>query len=723
METVESRPASRLLFLDNARYLMVLVVVAFHVSAGYSGYSEFYQEPEGGGAFEVVRNLVSVVPTMQLLFFVAGYFALPSLRHRNYGGFLRRKLWQLGVPWLLCVLFLGPIMPYLGYYSQSFNGLTSDSFADFWSRFVASGFSSWFTHSDFTTNPVYHQMHWWFLSVLLQFFVLFALVHAIWTRWGKPGWPAIRLPSSVTAELLLAAVTMAAVRAVGNLLELPFGTFAFFFQELGSNLFNHGPFFALGVYACARGWFVERPTPGLASFGILLGALVGLGGIGFGLYTLWGNDGPQPVYVVLGSLFESLMVLWWMVIIIGLTHRFMNRPSSVNAMLAGNSYVVYLIHYPLILVFRLFLLPWDGPALAKWPLVLALALLISHLLSHYLIRPFTRASAMLLVGINVALCVFGLPRSAWSHLLLDRRPELEAVVPQGRYTRVLGPRPDDPDARSHATPTVRASWQAGSLYVAARPRGLILLSPEGSQVSLADSLELTAIAPLTEGALAAVEPETRRVLELDGQGRQLAVLADSTDTTRTPVQVIADGRGGIYFTARPREEGDGSIWYRAPDGSPRSVAQGNGLVRPTGLALSANGRRLFVNDAKSAMITVFAVGADGALSDPRPFTELFLGNTRYGRAQLGRLDVGVEGMATDREGRLFIATKPGVQVFTPEGRLLGVVTFPDLPVERNPKRPLSCVFGGREMATLYVACGDEVFAVPTRTTGFLLPAP
>jgi gluconolactonase len=80
-------------------------------------------------------------------------------------------------------------------------------------------------------------------------------------------------------------------------------------------------------------------------------------------------------------------------------------------------------------------------------------------------------------------------------------------------------------------------------------------------------------------------------------------------------------------------------------------------------------------------------------------------------------------MATDREGRLFIATKFGVQVFNPEGRLLGVVTFPDLPVDWDPKQPLSCAFGGSEMSTLYVACGDEIFAVPTRTAGFLLPAP
>lgn len=717
-----SRPASRLLFLDNVRYLMVLVVVTFHVSAGYSGYNEFYQEPEGGGPFELVRNLVSAVPTMQLLFFVAGYFALPSLRHRSYGGFIRRKLWQLGVPWLLCVVFLGPIMPYLGYYSQSFNGLASDRYADFWSRFIASGFDGWFTHVAFTTNPDYHQMHWWFLSVLLQFFVLFALAHAVWTRWGKPGLPAVRLPSSVTAELFLVAAAMAVVRALGYLVDLPFGTFAFFFHELGASLFNHGPFFALGIFAFARGWFVERPAPGLVTFASLFGAVAGIAAVFIAGNFLWGNDGPRPFYMVFGALGESLWVLWWMVIIIGLTHRFMNRPSPVNAFLAGNSFVVYLIHYPLILVIRLFLLPWAGPAWVKWPLVLALALLLSHLLSQYLIRPFTRSSAILLVGINVALCLFGLPRTAWSHLLLDRQPELAAVVPAGRPSQVLGPQPETPDGNSRATPTVRASWQAGSLYVAARPRGLILLSAEGAQTTLADSLELAAIAPLTDSSLVAVEPETRRVLALDGQGRQLAVLADSTDSTRTPVQVIADGRGGVYFTARPREEGDGSIWYRAPDSDPRPVVQGNGLARPAGLALSADGHRLFVNDAKSAMVTVFTVAPDGALNDPRPFAELFVGNARYGRAQLGRLDPGVEGMTTDRDGRLFVTTKPGVQVFSPEGRLLGVVTFPDLPVDWRPKRPLSCAFGGPEMATLYVACGDEIFAVSTRTTGFLLPA-
>ena len=125
--------------------------------------------------------------------------------------------------------------------------------------------------------------------------------------------------------------------------------------------------------------------------------------------------------------------------------------------------------------------------------------------------------------------------------------------------------------------------------------------------------------------------------------------------------------------------------------------------------------------ARSATVTVHRVGADGAVSAPTPFAELFLGNARYGRARLGNLDHGAEGMVGDRDGRLFVATRLGVQVFDPGGRLLGVVTLPALPLERNPKRPLSCTFGGSGMATLYVTCGDRVYAVETRTAGVPLP--
>ena len=67
---------ARLYFLDNVRWIMIARVVVFHVAAGYSALPEFYNETQAGGAIAIVRNIVHALPGMNVLFFIAGYFAL-----------------------------------------------------------------------------------------------------------------------------------------------------------------------------------------------------------------------------------------------------------------------------------------------------------------------------------------------------------------------------------------------------------------------------------------------------------------------------------------------------------------------------------------------------------------------------------------------------------------------------------------------------------------------
>ena len=66
---------TRLLFLDNIRYLMVALVLLFHVSAGYSGLPESYQEANSGGLIRALRNFLAPLPRLPIPFFVSGYFA------------------------------------------------------------------------------------------------------------------------------------------------------------------------------------------------------------------------------------------------------------------------------------------------------------------------------------------------------------------------------------------------------------------------------------------------------------------------------------------------------------------------------------------------------------------------------------------------------------------------------------------------------------------------
>jgi len=53
---------------------MVALVLLFHVSAGYSGLPEFYQEANSGGLIRALRNFLAPLPRMPILCFISGRF-------------------------------------------------------------------------------------------------------------------------------------------------------------------------------------------------------------------------------------------------------------------------------------------------------------------------------------------------------------------------------------------------------------------------------------------------------------------------------------------------------------------------------------------------------------------------------------------------------------------------------------------------------------------------
>ena len=85
---------------------------------------------------------------------------------------------------------------------------------------------------------------------------------------------------------------------------------------------------------------------------------------------------------------------------------------------------------------------------------------------------------------------------------------------------------------------------------------------------------------------------------------------------------------------------------------------------------------------------------------------------KYGRQRPDRMQHTASGLTVDRDGRLFLLNRVGLQVFDPEGQLLGVVQFPE--------QPFDCNFGDQSFSTLYVATASQVYALSTHTTGAIV---
>jgi gluconolactonase len=133
--------------------------------------------------------------------------------------------------------------------------------------------------------------------------------------------------------------------------------------------------------------------------------------------------------------------------------------------------------------------------------------------------------------------------------------------------------------------------------------------------------------------------------------------------------LIADGKGGIYFTV-------GGAFYLSPAGVVSTVADQN--IRSNGIMLSPDGRTLYVTN--NTTVLAFDVRADGTTSNRRDFGSL-------------NGDDGGDGMAVDSEGRLYVTGHLGVHVLSPRGEHLGMIP--------TPRRAITIAFAGADKRTLY----------------------
>jgi gluconolactonase len=140
---------------------------------------------------------------------------------------------------------------------------------------------------------------------------------------------------------------------------------------------------------------------------------------------------------------------------------------------------------------------------------------------------------------------------------------------------------------------------------------------------------------------------------------------------------------------------------------------------PNGVELSPDGKVLYVNNTWAQpgenFVWAYDVADDGSLASKRRFAMLNLTPEVLGAAvPADRFDSRADGMAVDTDGRLYVATKTGVQIFQSDGTSVGTLWVPDYPV--------SVTFGGSKGDILYMVGESSVWAIQTKVRGHRHPA-
>lgn len=406
---------------DMLRWLLVLCVVVEHASHAYNGQLWWPVLDTGISRLAGWLSALSDAFAMPLLFFIAGYFALPSITRAGVRSFIKRKLWRLGIPWLVCILTVCPLLPLLYHFTRNGLRLTA-SYLDLWVALLrdaaALKVGLVVSMNDLMRNNHFYQRYMWFLSLLLLFFLLFSLLYAVRRRWFTVITALAHSPNPASASALRLFFGLGTLTAfcsfatVGLMLTYgppgtppePLFTLGGLIQFRPSRFFLYLIYFALGVVTYRNRWIERGLFPGP------LGVWVPIWSSLLVIYLLLHHQlhhGPTHLEEVFGMLF--FLVLNYLTIAslglftaVGLAYA--NRPSPISTRITAHAYEIYLSHYPIVLGMQLIFLMLPGiPAGVKFFVVSLLSISGAYLISRWLIKPHPRLTVLALVMIWVAM--------------------------------------------------------------------------------------------------------------------------------------------------------------------------------------------------------------------------------------------------------------------------------------------------------------------------------
>jgi gluconolactonase len=187
------------------------------------------------------------------------------------------------------------------------------------------------------------------------------------------------------------------------------------------------------------------------------------------------------------------------------------------------------------------------------------------------------------------------------------------------------------------------------------------------------------------------------IAKLNG-GTEVSIIADTYNRKRfnSPNDVVVKKDGYIYFTDPPYGLKDQVLW---PDrfqplggvycfNKTKTMLVSTDFRFPNGLCLSRDEKYLFVgsNHPAEPYIRKYEAGADGRLLNGTVF-----------------LKQNADGIKTDNNDNLYMATNEGILIVSPGATRLALVPLPE--------SPANLTFGGPDKSSLFVTARSSVYMI------------
>ncbi len=210
------------------------------------------------------------------------------------------------------------------------------------------------------------------------------------------------------------------------------------------------------------------------------------------------------------------------------------------------------------------------------------------------------------------------------------------------------------------------------------------------------------------GRLITAEHTQHRLSRTEPDGT-VETLVDQYDGKRlnSPCEVVVKSDGSIWFTDpdygvnQPEKQQPGNFVFRLDPAKQNLGVVIKDIPKPNGLCFSPDEKRLYVADAGPARnIRVFAVQPDGTVTDGKVFCAIGIGMAF--------------GIRCDADGRLWSSAGPGIEIYAPDGSLIGKIF--------TRETPANLCFGGPDGKTLFLTARKSLYSIPVLVKG-AKPAP
>jgi peptidoglycan/LPS O-acetylase OafA/YrhL len=350
---------NRILWMDNLRTVIIALVVLYHVggvyeAAGLWGWFWIVDDPTTITWVGIV-GIVFDIFMMATLFFLSGYLAKASLKNKSAWGFVKGKFKRLMIPWAIAVFTLIPLYKVIFLYSR---GLPQEN---------------WTTYFHLT-NP--NSQNWlWFLPLLFLFDLLFLGLSKF----------NVKLPKISMAWAIVGATVIGLVTSffIGSWLGFRSWTLTPLLDFENERVLMYFMAFLLGVMAYTQNVFADQPKSKTAY--IIASSIAWIpvtGHIFARIYPFFFPQGFEitPLYRLIwhASFYLSLVVMVY--VMVESFRLYITKTGSLWKALNRNSYGVYIIHVIIIGIFGTLLLNTGLPALAKYPILVVTAYVVSNLL-------------------------------------------------------------------------------------------------------------------------------------------------------------------------------------------------------------------------------------------------------------------------------------------------------------------------------------------------------